>query len=104
MIIKTSENEYIIAGVGAWIDLAMGRSIASVEELRGGQVWQVLNGDETGHHNMLYLRGRLYQEDFSAPDGTLIPAPMYGLSYQRRFKIAAHQRFKISGIYRIKLF
>ena len=104
MIIKTSENEYIVAGVGAWIDLANGRSIASVEELRDGKVWQVLNGDETGHHNMLYLRGRLYQEDFAAPDGTLIPAPMYGLSYQRRFKNAAHQRFKISGIYRIKLF
>lgn len=104
MIIKTGENEYLVAGVGAWIDLANGRSIASVEELRDGKVWQVLNGDETGHHNMLYLRGRLYQEDFAAPDGTLIPAPMYGLSYQRRFKNAAHQRFKISGIYRIKLF
>lgn len=104
MIIKTGENEYLVAGVGAWIDLARGRSIASVKELRGGKVWQVLNGDETGHHNMLYLRGRLYQEDCTAPDGTLIPAPMYGLSYQRRFKSAAHQRFKVSGIYRIELY
>ena len=99
IIIKTGENEYIIAGVGAWIDI----QLASCEELRDGKVWQVLNGDETGHHNMLYLRGRLYQEGFTAPDGTLIPVPMYGLSYQRRFKDAAHDRFKVSGIYRIRL-
>lgn len=99
IIIKTAPDEYIIAGVGAWIDI----KLASCEEIRDGKVWQVLNGDETGHHNMLYLRGRLYQEDFTAPDGTVIPAPMYGLSYQRRFKAAAHERFKVSGIYRVRI-
>ena len=103
IIIQTGTDEYVIAGVGAWIDFGPGVKLASCEELRGGRIWQVLNGDETGHHNMLYLRGRLYQEDFTAPDGTVVPAPMYGLSYQRRFKAVAHERFKVSGIYRIKL-
>lgn len=102
IIIQTSPDEYIIAGVGAWISFS--GQLASCEELRDGKVWQVLNGDETGHHNMLYLRGRLYQDDFTAPDGTVVPAPMFGLSYQRRFKKAAHERFKVSGIYRIKLY
>lgn len=102
IIVQTAPDEYIIAGVGAWISFS--GHLASCEELRDGKVWQVLNGDETGHHNMLYLRGRLYQDDFTAPDGTIIPAPMYGLSYQRRFKKAAHERFKVSGIYRIKLY
>lgn len=104
IIIKTASNEYIVAGVGAWIDFGPVVKLASCEELRDGIVWQVLNGDETAHHNMLYLRGRLYQDDYMAPDGTRIPAPMYGLSYQRRFKPAAHELFKVSGIYRIKLF
>lgn len=104
IIIQTAPDEYVIAGVGAWISFEEGVCLASVEELRDGKVWQVLNGDETGHHNMLYLRGRLYLEDSIAPDGTVVPAPMYGLSYQRRFKPAAHNRFKVSGIYRIKLF
>ena len=108
MIIQTGTDEFLVAGTGAWIDFRNEGStfckLACCEELRDGKVWQVLNGDETAHHNMLYLRGRLYQNDYDAPDGTQIPAPMYGLSYQRRFKAAAHERFKVSGIYRIKLF
>lgn len=104
IIIRTGEDEYIVAGVGAWISFGDDSGLASVEELRDGKVWQVLNGDETGHHNMLYLRGRLYLEDVDAPDGARIPAPDYGLSYQRRFKPAAQERFKVSGIYRIKLY
>lgn len=103
IIIQIAQDEYIIAGVGAWIDFGPNVKLSLCEELRGGKVWQVLNGDETGHHNMLYLRGRLYQEDFTAPDGADIPAPRYGLSYQRRFKAVAHERFKTSGIYRIQL-
>ena len=102
IIVQTATDEYIIAGVGAWISVS--GQIASCEEIRNGKVWQVLNGDETAHHNMLYLRGRLYLEEFTAPDGTIIPAPMYGLSYQRRFRKAEQERFKISGIYRIKLY
>lgn len=104
MIVQIALDEYIVAGVGAWICFGQADGLASVEELRDGKVWQVLNGDETGHHNMLYLRGRLYQEDYWAPDGTCVPAPMYGLSYQRRFKASAHERFKVSGIYRIKMY
>ena len=33
-----------------------------------------------------------------------VPAPMYGLSYQRRFLKSSYVRFKTSGIYRIKLY
>lgn len=104
IIIHTAKDEFVVAGVGAWISLGGNYGLASVEELRDGNVWQVLNGDETGHHNMLYLRGRLFLDDYVAPDGTVVSAPMYGLSYQRRFHKAAQERFKVSGIYRIKLF
>lgn len=102
ILVQTAQDEYIIAGVGAWITFS--GQLAFCKELRDGKVWQVLNGDETGHHTMLYLRGRLYQDDFVAPDGTVIPAPMFGLPYQRRFKKIAHERFKVSGIYHIKLY
>ena len=104
IIVRTAEDEFTVAGVGAWIDFGPTTKIASCEEIRDGKVWQVLNGDETGHHNMLYLRGRLFLPDYEAPDGTVIPSAFYGLSYQRRFRPAAQERFKVSGIYRIKLF
>lgn len=104
IIVQTAEDEFTVAGVGAWIDFGPRTKIAFCEEVRNGKVSQVLNGDETGHHNMLYLRGRLFQQDYTSPDGTLVPAPMYGLSYQRRFRASAQERFKVSGIYRIKLY
>ena len=108
MIIRTGDDEFVVAGVGAWIDFAsspgMECKIAVCEELTGGKVSQILNGDETGHHNMLYLRGRLHAAGYTAPDGVVNPAPDYGLSYQRRFWPSAHARFKTSGIYRIKLY
>ena len=103
-IVQTGPDEFIVAGVGAWIDWGENCKIAYCEELRDGQVIQVLNGDETAHHNMLYLRGRLCLEDYTSPDGTVIPAPEYGLSSQRRFRSDAQARFKVSGIYRIKLY
>ena len=95
IIVQTAPDEFTIAGVGAWIDFGPRVQIAFCEELRDGKRWQVLNGDETGHHNMLYLRGRLNIPE----DG-----PYYGLSYQRRFRPAYQELFKVSGIYRIKLY
>ncbi len=95
IIVQTAPDEFTVAGVGAWIDFGPSERIAFCEELRDGKRWQVLNGDETGHHNMLYLRGRL-----DLPDG----APCYGLSFQRRFRPACQELFKVSGIYRIKLY
>ena len=95
IIVQTAPDEFTVAGVGAWIDFGPQTQIAFCEEIRDGKRWQVLNGDETGHHNMLYLRGRL-----DLPEN----APYYGLSYQRRFRPAAQERFKVSGIYRIKLY
>ena len=103
-IVQTGPDEFIVAGVGAWIDWDENCKIAYCEELKDGKVIQVLNGDETAHHNMLYLRGRLCLEDYTSPDGTVIPAPEYGLSSQRRFRSDAQARFKVSGIYRIKLY
>ena len=95
IIVQTAPDEFTIAGVGAWIDFGPRVQIAFCEELRDGKRWQVLNGDETGHHNMLYLRGRLNIPE----DG-----PYYGLSYQRRFRPAYQELFKVSGIYRLKLY
>ena len=107
LFIRTGENEFIAAGVGAWVSFRTGGDrkccLASCEELYGGEVVQVLNGDETAHDNLLFLRGRLYQQDAVAPDGETIPAALYGLSSQRRFRKDAQARFKVSGIYRIKL-
>ena len=54
--------------------------------------------------NMLCLRGRLHLGDYTAPDGVVNPAPDYGLSYQRRFWSSTYERFKTSGIYRVKLY
>ena len=97
-----------MAGVGAWIDFSSipGEEckISVCEELTEGKVSQILNGDETGHHNMLYLRGRLHLGNYTAPDGVVNPAPDYGLSYQRRFWSSTYERFKTSGIYRVKLY
>ena len=106
VIVQTGEDEFTVAGVGAWIDFGEGVKMAYCEEIRDGGVWQVLNGDETAHHNMLYLRGRLYQEAAVMPGDEYVevPAPMYGLSYQRRFLKSSHLSFKTSGIYRIKLY
>lgn len=108
IIIQTGKDEFVVAGVGAWIDFSSSPGevckIAVCEELTGGKVSQILNGDETGHHNMLYLRGRLHLDDYTAPDGVVNPAPDYGLSYQRRFWSSTYERFKTSGIYRIKLY
>ena len=107
-IFQTGPDEFVVAGTGAWIDFrkdgASFCKLASCEELRGGKTIQVLNGDETAHGNMLYLRGCLFQEDYMSPDGTVVPAAMYGLSYQRRFWESAQSRFKVSGIYRIKMY
>ncbi|MBQ9547998.1 MAG: DUF5597 domain-containing protein [Bacteroidales bacterium] len=108
LAVRTGEDEFLVAGLGAWIDWERpdGRQckLAWCEEIRDGAVWQVLNGDETGHGNMLYLRGRLWQQDETAPDGTPVPAARYGLSHQRRFLALAHNRFKTTGIYRIRLY
>lgn len=42
--------------------------------------------------------------DWERPDGTPVPAAHYGLSHQRRFVALAHNRFKTTGIYRIRLY
>lgn len=111
MIIQTDKDEFIVAGVGSYITFTSKKGeickIGYAEEIeRNGNKWEtlfVLNGDETAHHNMLYLRGRMPNPDFEF-DNIKIPGPIYRSSYQRMHREECLKRFKVSGIYRIKLF
>ena len=111
LIIMTGENEFICAGVGAYIkplsvDKTLRCSIATAEELvcskTGFKTKVVLNGDQTAHHTMLYLRGRMENEDYES-GGFRIPAPWYDVSYQRMHMPQWQSKFKTSGVYGMSL-
>ena len=114
IVAQVAPDEYICAGVGAWItvDDATGKSatrptigFAEEVELKDGE-WQtrvVLNGDQTYNHRLLYLRGRMPNEPYQE-NGFNVPAPLTDVSYQRMSWPEWQNRFKVSGIYRIKLY
>lgn len=111
LIIMTGQDEFICVGVGTYIkpvsvDKEQRCSIASAEELvsskNGFKTKLVLNGDQTAHHTMLYLRGRMENADYEL-DGCQIPAPWYDVSYQRMHVPEWQNKFKTSGIYRMTL-
>lgn len=113
LAIQTGDNEFLVAGVGAYItfssdDPNLVCKVAYAEEVqyeKDGSCTTifVLNGDETAHHNMLYLRGRMPNEDLD--DGVFkVDGPLYRPSYQRMHWALWQNRFKVSGIYRIKLY
>ena len=114
IVAQIASDEFICAGVGAWItvDDATGKAatlptigFAEEVELKDGK-WQtrvVLNGDQTYNHRLLYLRGRMPNEPYHE-NGFDVPAPLTDVSYQRMFRPEWQNRFKVSGIYRIKLY
>ena len=112
LAIQIADNEFIVAGVGCYIEFATRNTeetckVAYAEEVTWkDNKWStlfVLNGDETGHHNMLYLRGRMPNPDISY-EGKNVPGPLFRPSYQRMHVSAWQNRYKVSGIYRIKLY
>ncbi len=114
IVAQIASDEFICAGVGAWItvDDAIGKAatrptigFAEEVELKDGK-WQtrvVLNGDQTYNHRLLYLRGRMPNEPYHE-NGFDVPAPLTDVSYQRMSRPEWQNRFKVSGIYRIKLY
>lgn len=113
LAVQTGPDEFLVAGVGAYITFSSDNpnlvcKIAFAEEVQYEKDGScntifVLNGDETAHNNMLYLRGRMPNEDFD--DGVFnVNGPLYRPSYQRMHWSVWQDRFKISGIYRIRLY
>ncbi|MBQ8098699.1 MAG: DUF5597 domain-containing protein [Bacteroidaceae bacterium] len=114
LVVRLSDDEFIVAGVGGYLLPQAVNSdkqeckIAYAEELQLGPdgEWQtiyVLNGDETAHHNMIYLRGRMPLKDYKEY-GFNIPAPLYRPSYQRMNNKQWQDPLKFSGIYRFKIY
>lgn len=112
LAIQTGRDEFLVAGVGGYITFSSPKKgmvckIAYAEEVeRSENGWTpifVLNGDETAHHNMLYLRGRMPLPDYRK-EGIEVDAPLYRPSFQRMDNPKWQDRYKVSGIYRIKLY
>ncbi|MGN0047425.1 MAG: DUF5597 domain-containing protein [Bacteroides sp.] len=114
LVIRTGKDEFLCAGRGAYITLESAHPtdtekpcIGYAEEVeRQGEQWitkVVLNGDQTNNHRMLYLRGRMPNADYRE-GGFDIPAPWTDVSHQRMYWPEWQQRFKVSGIYRIRTF
>ncbi len=112
LIIQTGKDQFLAAGVGCTITPksvkpGMECRIGYAEELewKNGQ-WHtkvILNGDQTAHHSLLYLRGRMPNASYKEY-GFDIPAPFTDVSSQRMYWPDWQKRFKYSGIYRIKLY
>ena len=107
----TGDDEFICAGVGVYIkpisvDETKVTALAYAEELEfndgKAKTKVVLNGDQTAHHTLLYLRGRMENEDY-ANGGFCIPAPWYDVSFQRMNNPEWQNKFKVSGVYRMVL-
>jgi len=99
LIIRTAPDEFIFAGVGAWLKFAsdeenMNAAVGYAEEIEfnngESRTLYVMNGDETQSHNLIYMRGRL--------PGSFRP------SSQRMNRTEWQNKFKVSGIYRVKLY
>ncbi len=112
LIVQTAKDEFIVAGVGAFLNIhSLQKSrvcrLAYAEELKfegnTPQTLLVLNGDETAHHSMLYLRGRMPNADYKEY-GFDIPAPWTDVSSFRIYVEDWQKRYKVSGIYRIKVY
>ena len=111
--IQTGEDEFIVAGVGAYITFStdkpgMTTKVGYAEEIEfdkdgNESTLFVLNGDETECHNMLYLRG-IVEHPTLDEDGMYVEGPIWrpsALVINGRNTLGA---FKYSGIYRIKLY
>ena len=112
LIVQTADDEFLVAGTGCYITpraadgkLECRLGYAEEVERKNGE-WHtrlVLNGDQTAHHSMLYVRGRMPNADFDEL-GFHIPAPWTDVSSQRMYWKDWQNRYKVSGIYRIKLY
>ena len=113
IIIQTGANEFLVAGVGAFFSFESMKDntvckLSYAEEVEFDEDGNcttlfVLNGDETSHHNRFYLRGRMPNPDFENGEFKL-SGPLYRPSFQRKDKPEWQERYKVSGIYKIRLY
>ena len=112
LIIQTGKDQFLVAGVGCFIKpkaikTGMECRIGFAEEIEWkGSKWHtkvILNGDQTAHHSMLYLRGRMPNAPYKS-FGFDIPAPYTDVSSQRMHLPEWQNRFKYSGVYKMSLY
>lgn len=112
LIIQTSLDEFIVAGLGAHVKI---NSLTKGVVTRYARVWEGhldginwvtdcwLNGDQTGHHSSVYLRGRSNFSDKVLPkdDETF---PMTNPAVWESTKPEVLERIKAPGVYKIKVY
>ena len=113
IIIQTAENEFLVAGTGAVFTFSSKKpdtvcKLSYAEEIEFDPEGRcntlfVLNGDETSHHNLFYLRGRTPNIDFDNGEFK-VDGPLYRPSYGRKDREDCLARYKVSGIYKIRLY
>lgn len=112
LIIQTAPDEFIVAGLGAHIkitsrDNKVLTQYAHVWEGRlDGTQWITtcwLNGDQTGHHSSLYLRGRSnYSDKVSPKAGEIFPMPNPAVWESAKQEVL--ERIKAPGVYKVKVY
>lgn len=112
LIIQTSSDEFIVAGLGAHIKFS---SLTKGVSTQYAHVWDGhldgidwitdcwLNGDQTGHHSSLYLRGRSNFSDKVLPKNNEI-FPMTNPAVWESNKPEVLERIKAPGIYKVKVY
>ena len=112
LIIQVSPDEFIVAGLGAHIrinSLVENVSTQYADVLEGhfdGLDWTTdcrLNGDQTGHHSSLYLRGRSNFSDKEFPQkDEIFPLPNPAVWEANKPEVL--ERIKAPGVYKVKVY
>jgi beta-galactosidase GanA len=114
LIIQTSEDEFLVAGIGFKLSVT---SVDGIAKVAIGQVmegefknskwnsYRMLNGDETWHNAYLFAIGRSYTVSENNGKITvkqaLAPIPVLNQSLEIRLQV---EQIKAPGIYKIKLY
>lgn len=112
LIIQTSSDEFVVAGLGAHVKISSLTEGVSTQYARvweghlDGTDWVTdcwLNGDQTGHHSSLYLRGRSNFSDTVAPkEGEIFP--MANPAVWESNKPEVIERIKAPGVYKVQVY
>lgn len=112
LIIQTAADEFIIAGLGAHIKITPldDRTLTQYAHVWEGHLkgteWVTdcwLNGDQTGHHSSLYLRGRSNFSDDVIPKNDEI-FPMTNPAVWESANPEVLKRTKAPGVYNVKVY
>lgn len=113
LAIQIGEDEFIVAGVGGYIEFSIDKpgmvtKVGYAEEIEfeengNESTLFVLNGDESLCDNHLYMRGRTINKTLDE-DGMYVEGPIWRPSSLVMTSRGTLERFKYSGIYKIKLY